>query len=85
MLFILEVIHTDRIFREDDGAFVEDVVYPTETKMFKTLNGLRKVFNYWSSNQFAAVELTAKDQNGNTLGKFIRDANGNILINKGLP
>lgn len=79
-MFTLEVRYTERIYREDDGKFLGDFVHPSQKNKFKTLSGLKRAFNRLRENPFSVVDMVATDPNGQKVGEFIRNADGNVVL-----
>ncbi len=79
-MFTLEVTCTERVYRDDDGEFLRDIIYPSEKNKFKPLSGLKRVFNHLRQNPESIVDMVATDPNGQKIGEFIRNADGDVVL-----
>jgi len=80
MHYTLEVTCSERIYREDDGTFIEDIQHPTQKKKFKSVAGWKRVYDYWRNNQAQPIDMAVKDDSGKIIKQFSRNCDGNVII-----
>jgi hypothetical protein len=81
MKYTFEVIFSERIYRETDGEFTGDFVYPAQRKNYLTIKGALRTYSYWQNNKHQALKMYIKDENGNSIAMFERNLDGEVVKN----